>query len=220
MRNVIFDDNRNMGRINEKFFVLGRDVDAGFERFALDYIGYMTFEETRSYTAGFVKLVEAHRSTLKEIYSPRNLTNNVETLFDSLFKTIEDSLYEKLEPVRTAINSKPEAKKCWIIGKAVICKLINAVGAKIDEILKLESRHYERVFDKLLNSVASLPEIFQQGYKRCRDPRLENHPEERKKCAAHGVRIIKCLFLFGFCLTFIVFLFSFVDEREKQIIFA
>lgn len=214
MRNVVFDDNRNIGRLNEKFIVLGIDVDAGFERFALDYIGYMTLPEIRSYTAGFVKMIEEQRSSVTKVYSPQKLTHDIEILFDSLFKAIENSLYDELETVSAAINSKPETKTCWVNGKAVICKLMNAVGAQIDEILKYESRHYQRIFDKLLDSISGLPVIFRAAYGKCMHRRLDKLPEERKKCAAFNVRIIKYL------LTFYRFLLTLLDEGEKQNIFA
>lgn len=196
MRNVIYEDNRNIGKINERFVGLGMDVDAAFEQFALDYIGYMTLKEIRSYTAGYVKLISQHRNIIKQVYSPQNLTHDVENIFQSLYDELEFLVDDELRPVRSAINNKPEAEECWITGKVAICDEMKVVAAAIDETLKYESRHYERVFERLLKGVEGLPDIINSSYRRCLDPRLEDRPEERKKCVAFSVRAIKSLLCF------------------------
>ena len=214
MRNVVFEDNQNIGEMNEKLVVLGMDVDAGFERFALDYIGYMTFKEIRSYTAGYVKFIGEHRKEILKVFSPQNLLRESEITFQSLFEFIENSLELELAHVRTAINNKPEAKKCWIKGKEVICKMMNAFGTELDEVLRHEIRLYQRLFEKHLNRVSSIAGILETTYGRCKDPRLDDRPEDRKKCAELSVRVIKRL------IHFYYFLFTLLDEGEKQIVFA
>jgi len=196
MRNVIYGDNQNIGRINGRFVGLGMDVDAAFEQFALDYIGYMTLKEIRSYTASYVKFIAQHRTIITQVYSSQNLTHDVESIFQSLYDELEFLVDDELRPVRSAINNKPEAEKCWITGKVAICDEMKVVAAEIDEVLKYESRHYERVFERLLKSVEGLPEILNSSYRRCLDPRLEDHPEERKKCAAFSMRERSKIFSF------------------------
>jgi len=196
MRNVAHEDNRSIGKILERFVILGMDVDAAFERFALDYIGYMTLKEIRSYTAGYVKLIAQHQNKIEQVYSPQNLTNDVENIFQSLYDELEFLVDGELRPVRNAISNKREAEECWITGKVAICEEMKVVGAEIDEILKYESRHYERVFERLLKGVEGLAEILNSSYRGCLDPRLEDRPEERKKCAAFNMKERSKIFSF------------------------
>lgn len=216
MRNVVYDDNRNIGRLSEKLYILGLNVDKGFENFALDYIGYMTIEEIRTYTAGFVKLIEEQRERLKNVYDPRNITQENRSLFETLYTTIEITLHGELGPFRTVINKKPNAKHCWDYGKSVICKIITGISTEIDRILQLEARVNQHKFEKLLKSVGDMREILPAAYEKCLVRRLEDRPEERKKCAAFHVSelLLTCL------LNVYCFLFTILDEGEEQIIFV
>lgn len=169
MKNVMFEDNRNIGKIDQSFYLLGRGISSGFERFAQQFIGLMDIKEMRPYTEFFRKQVERERLQMQTSYSHHNLTHVREIQFQALFDAVKTSLYDELRPVRHAINNNPKSKTCWLDGKPIICKMIESVGDKVDEILKSESRLLRNDFDSLSDTIERYEKIVESSYERCKD---------------------------------------------------
>lgn len=169
MKNVMFEDNRNIGKIDQSLYLLGSGIFSDFERFARQNIGYMDIKEMRPYTEYFLKQVEQERLQMQTSYSHYNLTHVREIQFQSLFDSVKTSLYDELQPVRHAINNNPKSKTCWIDGKPIICKMVESVGDKVDEILKSESRSFRNDFEALSDKIERYARIVESSYERCRD---------------------------------------------------
>lgn len=198
MKNVIFGDNQNIGKIDQSFYLLQSEISSNFQRFYEEFIGELTPGELQSYTAVFTNVVEQERSKLQTLYSPFNLTNIRQQQFQLLFKTIKLSIYDELRPVRKAVNSDSKSKSCWTDYKPIICKMVEAAGVKIDEILKFEARRLQRDIDSITGAAERSEQIVQSAYARCAD---ENSARTRK-CVAFSVSGVEMFFssfsLFGF----------------------
>lgn len=169
MKNVMFEDNRNIGKIDQSLYLLGSGIFSGFEHFAHQFIGFMDIKEMRPYTEFFSKQAELQRLELQTSYSHHNLTHVREIQFQALFDAVKTSLYDELHPVRHAINKNPKSKTCWVDGKPIICKMIESVGDKVDEILKSESRIFSNDFVALSDTIERYERIVASAYERCKD---------------------------------------------------
>lgn len=200
MRNVIFGDNQNIAQIDQGFYLLRNGLLSNFERFAAEFIGRLTPNQMHAYTSTFTEIVQQERLKLQKVYSPYNLTNNRELQFQSLYETIKLALYDELRPVREAINSDSQSEACWTDGKPVICEMVEAVGVKIDEILKTEARRLQKDVNSITGAIERSARVVQSTYERCAD----ENSQRTVQCVALSVSIGRIYFLHFviFCLHF------------------
>lgn len=200
MRNVIIGDNQNIGKIDQSFHLLGSEISSNFQRFAAEHIGILTQNQQQAYTDVFTEIVEQERIKLQRIYSPYNLMDNRRMQFQSLFENIKIGLLDELQHVRKAVNSVSESQPCWTDNKPVICKMIEGVAVKIDEILKLAARRLQRDIDSITDVIERSGQIVQSAHERC----VHENYARTKQCVAYGVSDVKTFFSF-----FIIFPFHF-----------
>lgn len=211
MRNVLFGDYQNIAKIDQSFYLLSSEITMKFQRYATDFTDVLTPNQLQAYTAVFTDIVKQERVKLQKVYSSYNLTYNREQQFQMLLKTIKLSLYEELQPVRKAVNSDInfESESCWTDSKPIICKMVEAVGVKIDEILKIESRLLQRAIVSITDATERSGRIAQSAYERCAD---ENSAQS-KQCVAFSVSFGSILFI---SLFMIFFYFSFSIFKVKE----
>lgn len=167
-RNVVYEDNRRIAKILQGFVVLRTEIDLNFERFMRHYIGYMTFEETRAYSAPLAHLAGNESLKLQKIYHPMIIIENRATQFQFLFDSIKFSLDLELLAITKALQAKPEAKACWLAGKEAVEMLIKAIGVKVDEVFRVETRDSKPEFEMIGKSVEQLAPFIEGNYgRRC-----------------------------------------------------
>jgi hypothetical protein len=163
-RNVVYEDNKRIGRILQGYVVLRTEIDFSFERFMRNFIGGMTYEVTRAYSAPLAQMVGNETVRMQKDFHPSILTDIRAIEFDFLFDSLKFSLDNELQVVRDALNSKPEASSCWPKGKEMVCELVKSVSDKIVEIFRVDARDSKKDYDGIANAVEQLGLMIEGGY--------------------------------------------------------
>lgn len=181
----MYEDNRRIGKIVQGFVVLRTEIDFAFERFMRHYIGWMSYEETRAYSAPLSWFVGNESAKMQNYYfHPNNLSDNRVTQFDFLYEVVKFSLENELETVRNAINNKPKAESCWR-GKNVVCAMVKSISEKIDEIFRVDARDSKQDYENIANSVEQLARLIEGNYgRKCVN---EDSRENMKTCVWESV---------------------------------
>lgn len=186
-QNIIFEDNKNFGGMDGRFHAVSTGIDDDFWRFASDYLDTTHPWRIRQLTKVFRKIISDARDKLISVYHPKNLTDTREIQFMLLFNTMKFSLLDELRPIGKAIRSHPKAESCWSDNKHIICKMIEAAGVAVDNILKLESQKFAEDFDVIAGNMERLVVIVHSAYhKNCAS--FDESDEDIRTCVHNRVK--------------------------------
>jgi hypothetical protein len=184
-RNVDYEDNRNVAKILEGYIGLRTQIDYDFERFMLKYIGGMTYEVTRAFSAPLAWAVGNETKRLQTFLGPRNLSDIRESQFDFLFDSVKFLIDVEVQVISRKIKENPEAKSCWMGAVEVLNELVDDIGKKIDTIFKVSARDSRKDFVEVGRSMEQLAHMIQGNYgHKCIN---EDYVDAMKRCIWESV---------------------------------
>lgn len=187
IRNVVYEDNNRVARILQSYVMLRTDVDLDFEKFMRMYIGYMTLETTRAFSAPLSWLIGNETNQLQTLLSPMYLSRSREMQFDFLFDSTKVLFEAEIQVVLTAIEAKPDSESCWSGLKVVMCEIIEDVGKKVEEIFRVDARDSKKDYEMIGRSIEQLSKLIEGNYgHKCVN---EDYREAMKRCVWDSVSL-------------------------------
>ena len=187
IRNVVYEDNNRVARILQSYVTLKTDVDLDFEKYMRMYIGHMTFETTRAFSAPLSWLIGNETKNLQTVFSPMSLSQAREIQFDFLFDSTKFLFETEIQVVLNAIEAKPESESCWSGVKVVMCEIIGDVGKKVEEIFRVDARDSKKDYEIIERSIEQLSKMIEGNYgHKCVN---EDYREEMKRCVWESVSL-------------------------------